>query len=122
MLRATAEAFRSYADERSLLDAQSIVEQVGGETGSQVVVVGGATGSVLANQPALPGTSYFGESSGDSAAGGGTAFGGAAGEAGGSIPRAGKCEHVKHVPVETVGVTNILAVFAPAVPPGAAAV
>src|SRR5687768_3612828 len=40
MLRATAEAFRSYAEERSLLDAQSIVEQVGGETGSQVFVVG----------------------------------------------------------------------------------
>ena len=56
MLQATEEAFRSYSEERSISDAQSIVDQVGVETGAQVVVVGGQSGAVLADKAAPPGS------------------------------------------------------------------
>jgi signal transduction histidine kinase len=105
MLRATAEAFRAYSDERSISDAQNIAGQVGVETGSQVFVVGGQgeTEAVLAEHPAQPGTSYFGVA-GD-AAGGGTAFGTAGGgrvsSGGGPGSASGSS-----APVETVGMAN----------------
>ena len=73
MLRATAEAFRAYSDERSVSDAQNIAGQVGVETGSQVFVVGGQGEgqAVLAEHPARPGMSAFGQVAG---AGGPGAF------------------------------------------------
>ncbi len=105
MLRATEEAFRTYADERSISDAQDIVEQVGVETGSRVVVVGGSTESVLADHPANPGMSYFGQAVGGSDAGGGTAFGGAAGGAGASGGVTGSAGGAD-APLETVELAN----------------